>query len=165
VRTRDTAATPAERPRIQGNVPPTSSGSAVTPERNLPVQATFGIAVQERCRCASNSENSPITDVLRELKYRVLSAPDTKAALTLLKQDGRLNLLLTDIVMPGQNGRELAVAALALRPNLRVIFMTGYSRNAVVHQGRLDEGVELLQKPISQSDLALRVRDVLDRNR
>ena len=67
--------------------------------------------------------------------------------------------------MPGQNGRELAVAALALRPSLRVIFMTGYSRNAVVHQGRLDEGVELLQKPITQGDLALRIREVLDQSR
>jgi CheY-like chemotaxis protein len=106
-----------------------------------------------------------ITEVLRELKYRVLSAANPQAALTMLKQNGRVDLLLTDIVMPGQNGRELATAAQALRPNLHVLFMTGYSRNAVVHHGRLEEGVELLQKPISQAELARRVREVLERRR
>ena len=106
-----------------------------------------------------------ITDVLRELNYRVLSAANPQAALTILGQDERIDLLLTDIVMPGQNGRELADAARAVRADLPVLFMTGYSRNAVVHQGRLDEGVELLQKPISQAELAQRVRGILDRNR
>ncbi len=106
-----------------------------------------------------------ITDVLRELNYRVLSAANPQAALTILGRDERIDLLLTDIVMPGQNGRELADAARALRADLPVLFMTGYSRNAVVHQGRLDEGVELLQKPISQAELAQRVRGILDRNR
>ena len=106
-----------------------------------------------------------IVDVLRELKYQVLSAANPETALAMLKQHDRINLLLTDVVMPGRNGRELAEAAKALRADLRVLFMTGYSRNAVVHQGRLDEGVELLQKPISQADLATRVRDILDRDR
>jgi PAS domain S-box-containing protein len=104
-----------------------------------------------------------ITEVLRELEYRVLGAADPQAALIILKQDRRLDLLLTDIVMPGKNGRELAIAARALRPDLPVLFMTGYSRNAVVHQGRLDEGVDFLQKPVSQADLARRVREILDR--
>jgi PAS domain S-box-containing protein len=106
-----------------------------------------------------------IVDVLRELKYIVLSAADPETALAMLKQHDRVDLLLTDVVMPGRNGRELAEAAKALRAHLRVLFMTGYSRNAVVHQGRLDEGVELLQKPISQAELATRVRDILDRDR
>jgi len=106
-----------------------------------------------------------IVDVLRELKYIVLSAADPETALAMLKQHHRVDLLLTDVVMPGRNGRELAEAAKALRAHLRVLFMTGYSRNAVVHQGRLDEGVELLQKPISQAELATRVRDILDRDR
>jgi DNA-binding response OmpR family regulator len=75
----------------------------------------------------------------------------------------RVDLLLTDVVMPGLNGRELGRRAEVLRPGLRVLYMTGYSRNAVVHHGRLDEGVDLIQKPISQSELASRVRDVLDR--
>jgi DNA-binding response OmpR family regulator len=76
-----------------------------------------------------------------------------------------VNLLLTDIVMPGINGRELGKRAQAMRPGLPVLYMTGYSRNAIVHQGRLDEGVELLQKPVGQAQLAARIRALLDRGR
>jgi DNA-binding LytR/AlgR family response regulator len=64
--------------------------------------------------------------------------------------------------MPGMNGRELGKRAQQIRPGLRILYMTGYSRNAVVHHGRLEQGVDLLQKPISQSHLAARVRDLLD---
>ncbi len=74
-----------------------------------------------------------------------------------------MKLLLTDVVMPGLNGRKLAQEAKLRRPELKILYMTGYSRNAVVHQGRLDEGVELLEKPVSQAKLALRVRELLDR--
>jgi YesN/AraC family two-component response regulator len=95
----------------------------------------------------------------------VLSAENAQMALKVLAQAQRIDLMLTDIVMPGVNGRELAKAAQQLRPSLRVLYMTGYSRNAVVHHGRLEEGVELLQKPLSQVDLAARVRDVLDGTR
>jgi Domain of unknown function(DUF2779) len=62
----------------------------------------------------------------------------------------------------GMNGRELAKRALNIRPGLKVLFMTGYSRNAIVHQGRLDPGVELIQKPITQDQLAARIRGLLD---
>jgi FixJ family two-component response regulator len=71
--------------------------------------------------------------------------------------------MLTDIVMPGDHGRKLAVAAQHKRPGLRVAFMTGYSRNAVVRQGRIEEGIDYLQKPVTQTELAEKVRDVLDR--
>jgi CheY-like chemotaxis protein len=91
--------------------------------------------------------------------------PNAEAALDLLQSDKTVDLLLTDIIMPGWNGRELAKQAERLRPALRVLYMTGYSRNAVVHQGRLDEGVDLLQKPVSQAQLATRVRTALDRKR
>ena len=105
-----------------------------------------------------------MTDVLRDLSYRVLSASSAQAALTILLQDEpRIDLLLTDIVMPGINGRELARRAAEMRPGLKILYMTGYSRNAVVHQGRLDEGVDLLEKPVSQAKLALKVREILDR--
>jgi PAS domain S-box-containing protein len=106
-----------------------------------------------------------LAEVLRSLNYRVTTVPNTQAALDVLKQNGRIDLLLTDIVMPGGDGRELAKQATILRPDVRVLFMTGYSRNAVVHQGRLDEGVDLLQKPVSQTQLATRVRMALDRKR
>ncbi len=104
-----------------------------------------------------------LSEVLRGLGYRVLTAPDAKAALSVLEPDSaRVDLLLTDVVMPGMNGRELGRRAQHLRPELRVLYMTGYSRNAVTHQGRLDAGVELLQKPIAQTHLATRIRDLLD---
>jgi CheY-like chemotaxis protein len=97
------------------------------------------------------------------LNYQVLRAADAAAALEFLQQrDLRVDLLLTDVAMPGMNGRELAKRADALRPGLKVLYVTGYSRNAIVHQGRLDPGVELIQKPITQEALAGRVRDLLD---
>jgi FixJ family two-component response regulator len=73
-----------------------------------------------------------------------------------------IGLLLTDVVMPGMNGRKLAVEARERQPKLKVLFMTGYSRNAIVHQGRLDAGVDLVQKPLNSAQLAATVRKVLD---
>ena len=82
-----------------------------------------------------------LVEVLRELNYRVLAAADGVAALGILEQDAmRVDLLLTDVVMPGMNGRELANHARQLRPTMKVLFMSGYSRNAVVHQGRVRPG-------------------------
>jgi CheY-like chemotaxis protein len=110
-----------------------------------------------------NSElRSYLGEVLRGLKYRVLTAGDSQSALTILSRRDDIDLLLTDIVMPGTNGRELAEIAQKLIPSLKVLYMTGYSRNAVVHQGRLEEGLDVLQKPISQHLLASRIRALLD---
>jgi CheY-like chemotaxis protein len=107
-----------------------------------------------------------IVEVLQSLRYRVLASMDATSALQHLKNpDQRIDLLLTDVVMPVVNGRQLATEAASLRPGLAVLFMTGYSRNAVAHQGRLDEGVDVMQKPVSQAQLANRVRIALDRNR
>jgi PAS domain S-box-containing protein len=105
-----------------------------------------------------------VSELLRDLNYRVTAASSAQAALTiLLQEEAKVDLLLTDVVMPGINGRELGRRARQIRPGIKILYMTGYSRNAVVHQGRLDEGVELLEKPISQAKLALRVRELLDR--
>ena len=115
------------------------------------------------------SEDDPdvrayLLDALRGLKYRAIAAANAQAALhVLIDDDKRVDLLLTDVIMPGLNGRELGRRAQALRPGIRVLYMTGYSRNAVVHHGRLAEGVDLLQKPVSQAQLASRVREILDR--
>jgi PAS domain S-box-containing protein len=104
-----------------------------------------------------------LAEVLRAIGYSVLTAANADLALKSLSElTTRIDLLLTDIVMPGWNGRQLAEEARRIRPGLSVLYMTGYSRNAVVHQGRLDAGVEFLQKPVSQSDLADRVRGILD---
>jgi PAS domain S-box-containing protein len=104
-----------------------------------------------------------LIEVLRDLNYRVIGAQDAMAALGILEQStARVDLMLTDVVMPGLNGRELSKRAKRLRPNLKVLFMSGYSRNAVVHQGRVDLDVQLIQKPISLQDLSARLRDMLD---
>jgi signal transduction histidine kinase/CheY-like chemotaxis protein len=107
-----------------------------------------------------------LTEILRELNYRVIPTPNAQSALTILVQmDKRVDLVLTDVVMPGINGRELGRRLQSMRAGLPVLYMTGYSRNAIVHQGRLDEGVEFLQKPIGQAQLAARVRKLLDDSR
>jgi CheY-like chemotaxis protein len=100
--------------------------------------------------------------VLTELGYRVLEAPEAEAALAILRSEQRVDLLFTDVVLPGKTGRVLADAALELRPGLKVLFTTGYSRNAIVHQGRLDAGVQLISKPFTFEQLAGRIRDILD---
>ena len=103
-------------------------------------------------------------EVLRELGYRVIEAADGEAALKLLASEGgRVDLLFTDIVLPGgMTGAVVAKQARETQPGLKVLFTTGYARNAIVHQGRLDPGVELLSKPFAYADLAARVRDLLD---
>jgi signal transduction histidine kinase/ActR/RegA family two-component response regulator len=107
---------------------------------------------------------SYLTEALRSLGYCVLASAHAQGALAILSRNvARIDLMLTDVVMPGMNGRELGRRAQEIRPGLHVLYMSGYSRNAVVHQGRLDGGIELLQKPITQTHLASRVRDVLDR--
>jgi CheY-like chemotaxis protein len=104
-----------------------------------------------------------LIEVLRDLNYRVIGAQDAAAALGILEQSTiTLDLMLTDVVMPGMNGRELSRRARELRPKLKILFMSGYSRNAVVHQGRVDLDVQLVQKPISLQDLSARLRDMLD---
>ena len=101
--------------------------------------------------------------LLGGMGYDVLDAPDGASALSLLAGASSVALLLTDVVLPGgMSGSELAREAARLVPGLKVLYMSGYTENAVVHQGRLDEGVKLLQKPFRKADLARRVRDALD---
>jgi PAS domain S-box-containing protein len=102
---------------------------------------------------------------LEDLGYRVLEAGDAAAALHLLEAgpDRRIDLLLTDVVLPGgMNGRVLAEEVLDRRPGLPVLFTTGYSRNAIIHHGRLDPDIQLLGKPFTPVALARKVREVLD---
>ena len=95
--------------------------------------------------------------------YTVLEAAHPEAAVTLAQQHGgALHLLLTDVVMPGMNGRALADRLLALRPGIKVLFMSGYPAAAVAPHGTLDPGTRLLQKPFTPGSLARKVREVLD---
>jgi CheY-like chemotaxis protein len=99
---------------------------------------------------------------LLALGYRVIEAHDGARALEILRTGTPVDLLFTDVVMPGMSGRELADQASELRPNLRVLFTSGYAEDAIVHHGRLDAGVHLLAKPYRREDMALRVREALD---
>jgi signal transduction histidine kinase/CheY-like chemotaxis protein len=100
---------------------------------------------------------------LAEHGYRVLAAATAGEALAILDAENAVDLLFTDIVMPGgMNGRQLANDAMGRRPGLKVLFTTGYTRNAIVHHGRLDPGVHMIGKPYSFSALGAKVRSLLD---
>jgi CheY-like chemotaxis protein len=101
-------------------------------------------------------------DALTALGYHVLEAESAAAALQILETEQGISLLFTDVVMPVTNGRKLADEACRRWPHLKVLFTTGYSRNAVVHNGVLDPGVHLIVKPFTVQELATRVRDVLE---
>ncbi|MBI3790755.1 MAG: response regulator [Gemmatimonadetes bacterium] len=107
-----------------------------------------------------------VTSMLRRAGYALLEAGDGDEALAAsAAHRGRIDLVVTDIVMPRMNGRVLAERLRAQRPDLRVIFMSGYTEDIVVHQGVLDSGVDFIQKPVTADVLLPRVRAVLDRPR
>jgi CheY-like chemotaxis protein len=94
-----------------------------------------------------------------------LAAENAAVALAYLASDTSFDLLFTDIIMPGgMNGRELAEAIKRQRPGVSVLYTSGYTENAIVHHGRLDPGVALLNKPYRKKDLAQKLRQVLDRS-
>jgi len=102
-------------------------------------------------------------NIIAELGYSVLQAPDGKTALALLEQNPQIQLLFTDVGLPGGiNGRELAENARKKRKDLKILFTTGYARNAIVHEGRLDPGVSLITKPFAFAALSEKLRDLLD---
>jgi PAS domain S-box-containing protein len=102
-------------------------------------------------------------DTLRELGYSILEAENGEAGLKLLDAHPHIKLLFTDVGLPGgMNGRQLADEARLRMPHLRVLFTTGYARNAIVHDGRLDPGVELITKPYAQAALSTKLRDMLE---
>ncbi|MGJ7545579.1 PAS domain S-box protein [Variovorax sp. LT1R16] len=103
-----------------------------------------------------------VVETLKELGYHVLVASDAEEAMAVVKSGIKIDLLFTDVVMPGPlRSPDLARKARELLPNIAVLFTSGYTRNAIVHGGRLDPGVELLAKPYSREDLARRVRQAL----
>jgi two-component system NtrC family sensor kinase len=104
-----------------------------------------------------------VIDALTDIGYRVQHAANAAAALELLETMPDVQLLLTDVILPGgMNGRELATEVHKRRPKLPVLFATGYTRNAIIHDGRLDSDVDLLTKPFTTEALARKVRQVIE---
>src|SRR6202790_2641668 len=103
-------------------------------------------------------------ELLNDLGYNVLSASNAASALEIIDRGHKIDLLFTDVVMPGgMNGRGLADEATRRRPDLKILFTTGYTRNAIVHQGRLDPGLQMIGKPYTYQELGARIRALLDR--
>ncbi len=100
--------------------------------------------------------------MLGELGYQMLTADTPDKAIRLAgKHGGEIHLLITDVVMPGMNGRDMADRILSLYPSIKVLFVSGYTADVIAHRGILNEGVNFLQKPFSMNDLAVKIRDVV----
>jgi PAS domain S-box-containing protein len=102
--------------------------------------------------------------VLQKYGYTVLEAPNGEEALRMVQGENHnpIHLMVTDVVMPGMSGRQLADRLVSLRPEMRVLYMSGYIDNAIAHHGVLDPGIAYIQKPFARDDLASKVREVLD---
>jgi PAS domain S-box-containing protein len=138
-------------------------------EEAAPVQENLGLPRAERGQeTILLVEDEPnlrrlAQQYLEKQGYRILEAEDGAAALQIAAgHQGEIDLLLTDVVMPGMNGRELAAQITAQRPEVRVLYMSGYTENAIGHDGLLEAGINLLQKPFSLPALKDRVRELLD---
>ncbi len=103
-----------------------------------------------------------VSDVLEEAGYRVIEAADSAAGLRILQSDARIDLLISDVGLPGgMNGRQMADASRIVRPDLKVLFITGYAENAAIGNGRLGPGMQVLTKPFAVDILAARVRELV----
>jgi CheY-like chemotaxis protein len=137
-------AAPQAPPATPGTLPLSAPGALVLVVEDEEMVRDFAVAALEEAGC------------------RTIAAGDGPAALALLDAHPDVTLLFTDVVLAGpMNGRELAGAALARRPRLRVLFTTGYTRNAIIHHGRLDEGVNFLGKPYTAAALLERIGRLL----
>jgi len=101
--------------------------------------------------------------VLENLGYMVLPTNSPEEAIKLVEEHiGNIHLLITDVVMPEMNGRELSEKLQVLYPQLKILFMSGYTANVIAHRGVLDEGISFISKPFSSKEIALKIREVLD---
>ena len=144
----------------------TALGAFVTNDKHVAGFDLSGLHGGETIFLVEDDEEvrSYVAGTLSELNYNIIQSGDAETAWRMLQEENiAVDLLLTDVVLPGKNGRELAEDLKKVRPGIKVLFMTGYSRNAIVHQGRLDPGVSLLQKPLTQAMLATKIREILDK--
>jgi CheY-like chemotaxis protein len=121
----------------------------------LPSEIVMVVEDEDRVRAVSS-------EALRELGYTVVEASGPTEAIKMIEAGQQLSLLFTDVVMPEMSGRQLVEILRKDNPKLKVLYTTGYTRNAIVHNGILDPGTQLLPKPFSLEDLAEKVRTILD---
>jgi PAS domain S-box-containing protein len=146
-------------------LPRATGEEAETPGTNVPDEDSRG---SETILVVEDDEavRTLVVRNLESLGYRILEAADAPQATEILGGDEHIDLLFTDVVLPGgKTGRQLAEEGRALRPDMRVLFTSGYTQNSIVHQGKLDAGVHLLSKPYRREDLGCKVREVLDMER
>jgi PAS domain S-box-containing protein len=144
---------------------PRHVGSDEHQDEHATVSGTGGAIGAETILVAEDDEElrNFTAEILAELGYRVFDAPTGAVALEIINRDENIDLLFTDVVMRGGiNGRVLADEATRRRPGLKVLFTTGYTRNAIIHHGRLDPGVNLIGKPYTPTELSARIRAILD---
>jgi CheY-like chemotaxis protein len=143
-------------PRHYGEGPTgVASENPAATHRGLPSEVVMVVEDDDRVRAVS-------VEALRDLGYTVLEAALPSDALRMLDEGCKVSLLFTDVVMPEMSGRELSDLARPKQPHMKVLYTTGYTRNAIVHNGILDPGTSLLTKPFSIDELALKVRKLLD---
>jgi CheY-like chemotaxis protein len=106
---------------------------------------------------------SLILEVLADLGYQALEAVDGPSGLKVLESKQRIDLLVSDVGLPGLNGRQLADHARLMRPHLKVLFITGYAEQAAIASGFLAPGMEMITKPFAIEDLAVRIREIIER--
>ena len=105
-----------------------------------------------------------VAEVLTESFYNILEAGDGPSALKILESGKRIDLMITDVGLPGgMNGRQVADTARVLRPGLKLLFITGYAENAAIGNGHLDAGMEILAKPFAMSTLGNKVREMIEK--
>jgi PAS domain S-box-containing protein len=140
-------------------VTPTGEYAAAQPSVSVAAPAVLGtvLLVEDEANLRRLTR-----EYLDRRGYTVLEAADAPAAIQIAaKHNGAIHLLLTDVIMPGMNGRELAQRVMVVRPGIKVIYMSGYTENVIGRDGTLDAGVTLLQKPFSMRELVEKVREVL----
>jgi PAS domain S-box-containing protein len=142
-------------PRHYGDAAPEAAKAKKVGQQGTPSEVILVVEDEERVRDYA-------VEALRELGYTVVQATGAQEALRMLEAGKEVSLLFTDIVMPDMTGRQLADLAKKKRPGLKVLYTTGYTRNAVVHNGILDPGTNFLPKPFGVDQLADKVRNVLD---
>ncbi len=139
-------------PRFDGQVEPLVEQSPVTPRGT----GEMVMVVED-----DPSVRMIVTEVLEEIGYGAIEAVDATLAIPILQSDQRIDLLVTDVGLPGMNGRQLAEIARQSRPDIKILFITGYAHNAAVHAGFLDPGMEMMTKPFAVDALATKIRHIL----